>query len=131
MLGSAHLRRFRTGSMPASSPEPARLPLPPMVVPHWIPLLPGTAFWALALYLPLSLPLSRLEGALAEGDLPEGLQQVVLVAGSLLLALAVGALTNLALSWALGPGWASSLGLIAAGWGAFTALASQARDNGE
>jgi hypothetical protein len=102
-----------------------------MVVPHWIPLLPGTAFWALALYLPLSLPLGRLEAALAAGDLPEGLQQVVLVAGSLLLALAVGALTNLALGWALGPGWASSLGLIAAGWGAFTALASQARDSGE
>jgi hypothetical protein len=116
------------------APEPTPLRDPPrarMVVPHWIPLLPGTAFWALALYLPLSLPLGRLEAALAEGTLPEGLQQVVLVAGSLLLALAVGGLTNLAIGWALGPGWAGSLGLIAAGWGGFTALASRARDNGE
>jgi len=102
-----------------------------MLVPHWIPLLPGTAFWALALYLPLSLPLARLEAALASGSLPQPVQQLVLVTGSLLLALAVGGLVNLAVSWALGPGWASSLGLIAAGWGAFTALASQARDSGE
>ena len=32
-------------------------------------LLPGTALWALALYLPLSLPLGRLEEALSQGPL--------------------------------------------------------------
>ena len=48
-----------------------------------------------------------------------------------LLALAIGVLADLSLSWALGPDWASSLGLIAAGWGLFTALASRAREDGE
>ena len=50
---------------------------------------------------------------------------------ALLLALAIGVLADLSLSWALGPDWASSLGLIAAGWGLFTALASRAREDGE
>ena len=97
------------------------------VGPDWIALLPGISLWALALYLPLSLPLSQLEQALAAGSLDGTLQQVLLVVASLGLALAVGTLTDLA----LGPGWASSLGLMAAGWGLFTALASRARDTGE
>ncbi len=103
----------------------------PPLGPDWIALLPGISLWALALYLPLSLPLSRLEQALAAGSLDATLQQVLLVVASLGLALAVGTLTDLALGWALGPGWASSLGLMAAGWGLFTALASRARDSGE
>jgi hypothetical protein len=103
----------------------------PLAGPDWSALLPGIALWALALYLPLSLPLARLEQALAEGTLDPGLQQLLLVLSSLALALAIGTLTDLALGWALGPGWASSLGLIAAGWGLFTALASRAKDNGE
>jgi hypothetical protein len=44
----------------------------------WTPLLPGTALWALALYLPLSVPLGRFEQALAEFGLKEGLQQLAL-----------------------------------------------------
>jgi hypothetical protein len=98
-------------------------------LPDWIPnswtlLLPGTALWALAVYLPLSGPLSRLEEALAAGPLAEDTQQLLLVGSSLLLALAVGALTNLALGWALGPGWGTSLGLMAALYGLFWGLAS-------
>jgi protein-S-isoprenylcysteine O-methyltransferase Ste14 len=108
----------------------ATCPLPP-VGPDWSALLPGIALWALALYLPLSLPLARLEQALAEGSLDPGLQQLLLVLASLALALAIGTLTELGLGWALGPSWASSLGLMAAGWGLFTALASRARDSGE
>ncbi len=108
--------------------RPAPLPL---AGPDWSALLPGIALWALALYLPLSLPLARLEQALTEGPLDPGLHQLLLVLASLALALAIGTLTDLALGWALGPGWASSLGLMAAGWGLFTALASRARDNGE
>ena len=99
--------------------------------PDWTPFLPGVALWALALYLPLSGPLGRLEEALAAGPLPGAAQQLLLVLSSLLLALAIGVLADLALSWALGPDWASSLGLIAAGWGLFTALASRAREDGE
>jgi hypothetical protein len=98
-------------------------------LPDWIPnswtlLLPGTALWALAVYLPLSGPLSRLEEALAAGSLAEDTQQLVLVGSSLLLALAVGAIANLALGWALGPGWGTSLGLMAALYGLFWGLAS-------
>jgi hypothetical protein len=106
------------------------LPLP-LTSPDWSPFLPGIALWALALYLPLSGPLGRLEEALTTGPLPGAAQQLVLVVSSLLLALAIGVLADLALSWALGPDWASSLGLIAAGWGLFTALASRAREDGE
>ncbi|MEB3201801.1 MAG: hypothetical protein VKK05_03170 [Synechococcus sp.] len=99
--------------------------------PDWTPFLPGVALWALALYLPLSGPLARLEEALAAGPMPEGVQQIMLVVSSLLLALAIGVLADLALSWALGPDWASSMGLIAAGWGLFTALANRAKEDGE
>ena len=88
-------------------------------------LLPGTALWALALYLPLSLPLSRLEEALAEGPLSEGLGQIVLLLSSVLLAFAVGGITQLGLSWVLSPSWAASLGLMAVLAGAFRTLASR------
>jgi hypothetical protein len=108
----------------------AHQPLP-LAGPDWSALLPGIALWALALYLPLSLPLGRLEQVLAAGGLAAEVQQLILLLSSLALALAIGALTDLALGLALGPGWASSLGLMAAGWGLFTALASRARDSGE
>ena len=64
--------------------------------PDWTPFLPGVALWALALYLPLSGPLGRLEEALAAGPLPAAAQQVMLVLSSLLLALAIGVLADLA-----------------------------------
>lgn len=92
--------------------------------PDWSALMPGVALWALALYLPLSGPLARMEEALAAGSLDERTQQVILVISSLLLALAVGVLVELLLCWALGAGWASSLGLMAVLAGAFWALAS-------
>jgi hypothetical protein len=88
-------------------------------------LLPGTALWALALYLPLSLPLARLDEALAEGPLPEGLRVTALLLSSVLLAFAVGGITQLGLSWALSPSWAASLGLMAVLAGAFWTLASR------
>ena len=80
----------------------------PLTSPDWSPFLPGIALWALALYLPLSGPLGRLEEALAAGSLPSPVQQVMLVISSLLLALAIGVLADLGLSWALGPDWAST-----------------------
>ena len=71
-------------------------------MPDWIPeswtlLLPGSALWALAFYLPLSVPLSRLEKALSEAQLADELQQTLLIAASLLLALGVGVVINLVL----------------------------------
>jgi len=93
--------------------------------PDWGALAPGIALWALALYLPLSGPLGRLEESLAAGDLPPVLQQLVLVLSSLLLAIATGVVSVLALSWALGPGWAGSLGLLAALAAGFWSLASR------
>jgi len=98
-------------------------------VPDWIPdgwtlLLPGSALWALALYIPLSVPLARLEDALGTAGLSEDSQQALLIAASLLLALAVGVLINLLLAWALGPGWGTSLGLMAALYGLFWGLAA-------
>ena len=104
--------------------NPPAAPLPDWIPNSWTLLLPGTALWALAFYLPLSGPLSRLEEALAAGPLAEDTQQLLLVCSSLLLALAVGAITNLALGWALGPGWGTSLGLMAALYGLFWGLSS-------
>ena len=43
----------------------------------------------------------------------------------LILALVAGLAVDLLLGWALGPGWASSLGVLAALWGPFLALASR------
>lgn len=91
----------------------------------WSSLLSGGALWALALYLPLTVPLARFEEALAEGPLNEGLRQLALVVSSLLLALAVGGITQLGLSWALSPSWAASLGLMAVLARAFWGLASR------
>ena len=104
--------------------NPPAAPLPDWIPDSWTLLLPGTALWALAFYLPLSGPLSRLEEALAAGPLEETTQQLVLVGSSLLLALAVGAIANLLLGWTLGPGWGTSLGLMAALYGLFWGLAS-------
>ena len=66
-------------------------------------------FWAIALYIPLSAPLARLEASLDEWAAAETRRQIALVISSLLLALVVGLVTQLMFSWALGPGWASSL----------------------
>ena len=98
-------------------------------MPDWIPeswtlLLPGSALWALAFYLPLSVPLGRLEEALTEAQLADELQQTLLIGASLLLALGVGVVINLSLGWALGPGWGTSLGLMAALYGLFWGLAA-------
>ena len=49
----------------------------------------GALLWAIALYVPLSAPLSTLESSLEEGGLPEAVRQPVLVISSLLLALVV------------------------------------------
>lgn len=97
-------------------------------MPDWSSLLPGTALWALALYLPLSVPLGRLEAALAEAPWGEAAREAALLASSLLLALAVGGLTQIGLSWALSPGWATSLGLMGVLSGAFWTLASRRDD---
>jgi hypothetical protein len=110
-----------------------RSPPPPALVPDWIPeswalLLPGSALWALAVYLPLSAPLSRFEDALADGHLDETSQLVALVISSLLLALGAGVVINLGLGWALGPGWGTSLGLVAALYGLFWGLAAASRN---
>jgi hypothetical protein len=91
----------------------------------WRSLLPGIALWALALYVPLSLQLGRLEDGLASGPLAGGGGEVVLAAGSLILALLAGLAVDLLLGWTLGPGWASSLAVLAALWGPFLALASR------
>ena len=92
----------------------------------WPPLLPALALWALALYLPLSGPLGRMEEAIAIRDLPDGFKQLFLIFSSVVLALGVGVVIAFSLSWSLGPGWAASLGVIAVISGFFWFLASLA-----
>jgi hypothetical protein len=76
----------------------------------------GALLWAIALYIPLSAPLAAFEASLADSPQPQLWRQITLVTSSLLLALVVGLVTQLIASWALGPGWASSLAAIAIGW---------------
>ena len=101
---------------------------PELTLAAWTPLLPGIAFWALALFPPMTLALDRLEGVLAAGPLSGLSQQLLLVASGLLLSLGGGLISELVLGLALGPGWASSLGLVAALWGLFWSLAAGSRD---
>ena len=84
----------------------------------------GALLWAIALYVPLSGPLGRFEASLADSELTDRWKQVALVISSLLLALAMGLVAQLLMSWALGPGWASSLALIGVGWSLLLALSS-------
>ena len=74
------------------------------------------------LTLPLSLSLAPLEQGLASGPLNEASQQIVLALVSLSLALGAGLAMELGLGWALGPSWASSLGLVTALWALFWVL---------
>ena len=94
------------------------MPLIPVAM-AWPMLLPGIALWALALYWPLSLSLAPLEEGLANGPLQGASQQIVLVLGSLSLALVAGLAMELGLGWALGPSWASSMGFVTALWALF------------
>jgi hypothetical protein len=59
---------------------------------------------------------------LASGPLNDTSQQIVLVLGSLSLALVAGLAMELGLGWALGPSWASSLGFVTALWALFWVL---------
>jgi hypothetical protein len=103
-------------------------PSMPFPLADLAPLLPGVALWGLALYLPLTASLAPLERTLAAGSLDPVAQQGLLVVAGLLLALAVGLASELALSWALGPGWASSLGLMAVLAGLFWSLADRGEE---
>jgi hypothetical protein len=89
------------------------------------PLLPGVALWALAFYLPLTAALTPLERSLAAGPLDANAQQLLLVVSGLALALVVGLISEVAFSWALGPSWATSLGLMAVLAGLFWGLADR------
>ena len=89
----------------------------------------GALLWAIALYVPLSAPLSTLESSLKASELPEGVHQPVLVISSLLLALVVGVVTQLGFSWVLGPSWAASLGVVAVGWSVLIVLANAGKDD--
>jgi protein-S-isoprenylcysteine O-methyltransferase Ste14 len=89
----------------------------------------GALLWAIALYVPLSAPLSTLESSLEESELPEAVRQPALVISSLLLAMVTGVVTQLGLSWALGPGWASSIGVVAVGWSVLLILANAGKDD--
>ena len=89
----------------------------------------GALLWAIALYVPLSSPLSKLESSLEDSEIPESVRQPTLVISSLLLALVTGVVTQLGFSWALGPGWASSLGVVAVGWSVLLILANTAKDD--
>ena len=55
----------------------------------------GALLWAIALYVPLSGPLSAFEASLTDSPLSEKWRQITLVISSLLLALGVGVVTQL------------------------------------
>ena len=117
--------------MLGSPAVPTAVPLPLSAVPDladWTPLLPGIALWALALYLPLSVPIAAFEDSLQGSPLDGSSRELLLVLTSLALALAVGVVVELVLCWALGPGWSSSLGLMAVLAGLSWSLADRFRN---
>ena len=85
----------------------------------------GALFWALALYIPLSGPLGRLEDSLGNSSIKDQWRQLILVTSSLLVALVTGLITQFALTWTLGPGWGSSLAIIGIGWSLLLGLSNQ------
>ena len=97
----------------------------PLSSSDWITLASGSALWALALYIPLSGPLGRLEAELSSTGLSDSLQTTSLVLSSLLRAATIGLISQISMSWALGPSWGASLGLMAVLSGAFWSLASR------
>ena len=106
--------------------QPLQRSAVPLSSAEWTTLLSGAALWALALYIPLSAPLARLEAELSSTSLSENNQTTILVMSSLLLSAGVGVVLQLLMSWALGPSWGASLGLMAVLSGAFWSLASRA-----
>ena len=89
----------------------------------------GALLWAIAFYVPLSGPLSAFEASLSDSPLSDKWRQIALVISSLLLALVTGVVTQLGFSWALGPGWASSLGVVAVGWSVLLIFANTGKDD--
>ena len=85
----------------------------------------GALLWAIALYIPLSGALAPFEASDAEGQPTQNWRQITLITGSLLLSLTAGLVAQLAASWALGPGWASSLAVITIGWSLFLIAADR------
>jgi len=85
----------------------------------------GALLWAIALYIPLSGALARFESDDAEGQPTQNWRQIILIISSLMLSLTVGLVAQLAASWALGPGWASSLAVITIGWSLFLIAADR------
>jgi len=88
----------------------------------------GSALWALAFYVPLSRPLSplsRFEAELITTGLGEVQRQLLLIISSVALAIGVGIVFQLILSWALSPSWAASMGLLAVLATGFWTIASK------
>ena len=85
----------------------------------------GALLWAIALYIPLSGALAPFEESDTEGRPTQTWRQITLIISSLLLSLVVGLIAQLAASWALGPGWASSLAVITIGWSLFLIAADR------
>ena len=89
----------------------------------------GALLWAIALYVPLSAPLSTLESSLEESELPgigastgAGDQQPA--AGP-----RHGRCHPARIQLGLGAGWASSLGVVAVGWSVLLILANAGKDD--
>ena len=85
----------------------------------------GALLWAIALYIPLSGALARFETSDQEDQPTQNWRQIILIISSLLLSRMVGLVAQLAASWALGPGWASSLAVITIGWSLFLIAADR------
>ena len=85
----------------------------------------GALLWAIALYIPLSGALAPFEANATEGHPTRNWRLIILIIGSLLLSLTAGLVAQLAASWALGPGWASSLAVITIGWSLFLIAADR------
>jgi len=87
----------------------------------WSLWLPGTALWAVAVYVALTRRL------LQRGSAPEGSEALTLM-GVLMASLVAGCGINAALGWSLGPSWGTSLGVVFALYALFWGVIASAPD---
>ena len=88
---------------------------------NWSLWLPGTALWAVAVYIALTRRLLQRDSSSEGGE-------ALTLAGVLMASLVAGCGINAALGWSLGPSWGTSLGVVFALYALFWGVIASAPD---
>ena len=88
---------------------------------NWSLWLPGSALWAVAIYVALTRRLLKQDNPSEGGE-------ALTLAGVLLASLVAGCAINAALGWSLGPSWGTSLGVVVALYALFWGVIASGPD---